>query len=332
LSVLPELRPAMVDATSPPSLTRRQQFVAVVLAALVVGAVFAPVVYGASDGPDATVAVVSIEGPVVGSTAEQVEDELREIRANESVKAVVIKLDTPGGAPAASERMYTSIQRTSEVMPVVASVQGVSASGGYYAMLPADEIYVLPTSITGSVGLAAGAPSPSPPFEGPSGPDKRGSNTMEQWAQQELLADVFIETVMQQRGDRIELSREEVAHADVYLGVRAVENGFADELGDADAAIAEAADRAGLEEYAVDERETGFGGFPILLRTDAGIVAVHEEDPGYGDVESLEYAMVYEAEVPHVDTVEEFTRADVETPQRDDAEDADSTPPGGEQP
>ena len=285
---------------SPPTFTRRQQFVAAALAAVVVGAAFAPMVYGASAGPDGVVAVVTIEGPVVGSTADNVEDELREIRQNDSVEAVVLKLDTPGGAPAASERMYTSVQRTSEEMPVIASVQGVSASGGYYAMLPADEIYVLPTSITGSVGLAARAPQAGPPVEGPSGPDKRGVNPIEQWATQETLADVFVQTVMEQRGDRIELSREEVSEADVYLGVRAVENGFADEIGD-------------LDDYAVEERDTSARFFPFLFRTDEDLVVVDDENPGYGEVEILEYAMVYKGEVPHIDTVDRFTRPEVES-------------------
>ncbi len=298
--------------SSPPALSRRQQFVAVVLVAVIVGAVFAPIVYNASDSPDGVVAVVTIEGPVVGQTADNVETELREIRQNDSVEAVVLKLDTPGGAPAASERMYTSVQRTSEEMPVIASVQGVSASGGYYAMLPADEIYVLPTSITGSVGLAAGAPQASQPVEGPSGPDKRGGNPIEQWATQDLLADVFIDTVMQQRGDEIELSREEVSEADVYLGVRAVENGFADEIGDIDAAVDEAATRAGLEDYAVDERDTSARFFPFLFQTDEDLVVVYDENPGYGEVETLEYALVYEEAVPHYDTVDEVTQSEVE--------------------
>jgi len=300
-----------------------------VLAAALVGAALAPFVYGAADRPADTVAVVTIEGPVVASTADNVEDELREIRANESVKAVVLKIDTPGGAPAASERMYTSIQRTSEEMPVIASVQGFSASGGYYAMLPADEIYVLPTSITGSVGLAAGAPDANPPVEGPSGPDKRGSNPIEQWATQETLADVFIDTVMEQRGDRIELSREEVSEADVYLGVTAVQNGFADEVGDVDAAIKEAADRAGLDNYAVDERDTSVRFLPFLFKADGQLMVAYDENPGYGQVETLEYALVYEEAVPHFDTIEEVTR--VEAAAADDTQQAETAEAGGQQ-
>lgn len=315
--------------SDPPAITRRQQFLVAVLAAVVVGAVLAPFVYGAVDGPDPTVAVVPIEGPVIGQTADNVEDELREIRGNESVEAVVLKLDTPGGTPAASERMYTSIKRTSEEMPVIASVQGTSASGGYYAMLPAEEIYVLPTSVTGSVGLAAGAPQAAPPVEGPSGPDKRGANPIEQWAQQDTLGEVFLETVMEERGDRIEVSREEVSEASVYLGVRAVDNGFADEIGDLDAAVEEAADRAGLEDYAVDERDTSSDTLPFLFQTDDELVVAYDETPGYGEVETLEYALVYEEAVPHYDTIEEVTRTDAGALR--EHPDAGETPEEGEQ-
>lgn len=302
----------MVLASGPPVMSRRQQYVVAILAAVVVGAVFAPIAFNATDdGPDGTVAVVEFDGPVVTSSAEDVETELREIRQNDSVEAVVLKIDTPGGSPAASEQMYTSVQRTAQEMPVIASVQEFSASGGYYAMLPADDIYVLPTSITGSVGVNAFSPEPRPPVEGPTGPDKVGSNQIQSQAQIQLLANIFIDTVMAQRGDEIEISRQEVSYAKTYTGVTAVDNGFADEIGDLDSAIDAAATEAGLESYEVDVRETGESGFPILLRTDTGLVAVHDENPSYGDVETFQYAMVYEEAIPHVDEVDGLVSDDV---------------------
>lgn len=300
-----------------------QQRYAVVAAAgimaLMLGLLVGPTVAGLFDGnnttgtaPDEAVAVVSVEGQVNQPLAESLEAELRDVRANDSIEAVVVSIDTPGGAPAASERMYSAIQQTNEEMPVIASVGQVSASGGYYAMLGAEDIYVHPTSITGSVGLAARAPVQTPPIEGPSGPDKRGSNEIQAWAQQELLAQVFIESVMQERGDRIELSREEVATADVFLGVRAVENGFADEIGSLELAIEDAAERAGLDEYTVAEREANGSSAPIIIQTDSGLVAVQDENPGYDDIEPVPAAMIYEPAVPHIDTVQQFVEGDVD--------------------
>ncbi len=291
----------------------RQQVAIVVVAAAVVAGLFVPAVYGTTNEPADTVAVVEVEGPVNAALADDVETELTEVRNNDSVGAVVLKIDTSGGQPVASERMYKSVQRTSDEMPVIASVQDISASGGYYAMAPADDIYVLPTSTVGSIGLNAPAPSSSPPAEGPSGPDKTGSNEIEQWAQQQTLADTFVDAMMAERGDEFEMSREEVAHADVYLGTEAIHNGFADEIGSLDEAVHEAAERANMRTYEVDTRETGMdGGLPILIQTDDELVAVYSNDPGYADIEPMPFAYVYDGAVPHIDTIERFAADDVE--------------------
>jgi protease-4 len=294
------------------ALTSRQQIAVVVLAAALVGAVLAPSVYAATNEPSDTVAVVEIEGPVNTALADDVESELADIRANESVGAVVLKLDTPGGAPVASERMYKAVQRTSRDMTVIASVQSISASGGYYAMAPADEIYVLPTSTVGSIGLNAPAPRASSTAIGPSGPDKAGSNPTQAWAEQQTLADTFIDAMMAERSDEFEMPREEVAKADTYLGTEAVQNGFADEIGSLNEAIHAAATEEELGEYTVDTRETGgISGLPFLIRTDTGIVAIHANDPGYADVKPMPSTYVYTPAVPHVDTIERFSETDV---------------------
>lgn len=317
----PEEQSSGTGTDRPLAATSRQQYgiiVLAVVAAVVVGVVAVTLLFGfpgsaADDSADGTVAVVTIEGSIMAPLDEDLEDELSEIRANDSIDAVVLKMDTPGGQPATTERMYMAIQRTSEEMPVLASVQDMSASAGYYMMLPAEDIYVLPTSQIGSVGLAAGAPQPSPPVEGPSGPDKRGSNVIHTWAQQEALGDVFIETVMEQRGDRIELSREEVSTAQVFLGVNSVDNGFADEIGSLEDAVADAAERAGLETYDVTERQVGGAmAIPIFAQTEHGLVALYDENPSITDVEMVDYAWVYEPAIPHLDELEAIASPEAE--------------------
>lgn len=314
----------MSGDTDPTGLSDRQQYallVVIALVAVVVGVLLAPAVsssvterFGADDddAPDDAVAVVKIEGSIAPPLGENLERELREIRTNDSIEAVVLEMDTPGGAPAPTERMYKAIQRTSEQMPVLASVQSMSASAGYYMMLPTDDIYVLPTSEVGSVGLNTRAPRQAPPIEGPSGPDKAGANAIESWAGQKQLADVFIETVMEKRGDRIELSREEVAHADVYMGLNAVENGYADEIGALDDAIFEAADRAELDDYEVVRRDItpDLTRPPIFVKTDDGLVAVYDDEPGYSDVKPVDRALVYMPAIPEHDTIEGFLESD----------------------
>lgn len=302
-------------------------FAAVIAGIFVVAALSGAGITGSDSSADGTVAVVSIEGPIVQPIGDQLESELSEIRANDSIDAVVLEMNTPGGAPAPTERMYLSIQRTSEQMPLHASVQGLSASAGYYMMMPAEKIYVLPTSQVGSVGLAASEPRPAPPVEGPSGPNKRGSNVINDLATQETLANVFIETVVEQRGDRIELSREEISTAKVFLGVNSVENGFADEIGSLDDAVADAADEAGLDDYRTVEREVSpAGGLPIFARTDHGLVAIYDENPSLADVKPFDTAMVYEPAIPHISELDAVSASDV--PERTTTD----TESGGDQP
>lgn len=324
----------------PPDSTRYQRYAVIVLAAvtaLVISAVLGTAVYGYTNSmasgeetADGTIAVLEYDGPIVTGSGAQVESQLRDIRQNESIEGVVLNINTGGGLPAPSERMYLAIQRTAEQMPVIASVQTVSASGGYYAMAPADDIYVLPTSTVGSVGVAAGAPQPTGPVRGPTGPDKRGANVIQSWARVETLRSTFLQTVVEQRGDQIEMPPEEISKASVFSGVTAVENGFADEIGSLDDAIADVANRAGLESYDVAHREASVNAFPVLLSTGEGMVVVHDENPSYGDVTPVNYAYVYEPRVPDIETVDAVARPQVEALIEALRDDGNET--GGEQP
>lgn len=294
----------MVSSPRLPALGTATLVVLAILAAVVAGAVVAPLAYDATAGVDGTVAVVEIEGTMAAPVAAEVEAELRNIRADDDIQAVVLAVDTPGGMPAPTEQMYKAIKRTSDEMPVYASTQSMAASAGYYLMMPADEIYVKPTSQIGSVGLNTVAPTPAPPAEGPSGPDKTGANPIEMWANYEILANTFIETVMEDRGDRLELTREEIAHAKVYPGIEAVDNGVADEIGSVEDAAAAAAADAGLDDYDIEYVSTAAEDQVILLRTDDGIVAVTDEQPSMGDVKEPTALLVHEPAIPHIDTVD----------------------------
>jgi len=152
-----------------------------VVLAVVAGLVVAPSVYGAVTGPDGTVAVVEIDGSIDSATAQHVEDNLREARNNDSIEAVVLEVDSGGGLPAQSERMYAAVDRTASVMPVIATVDTPGASGAYLAIAPADKIYVAPSAqAVGSVGVAGTAPAPNGPNAGTTGPDKAGSDPTQQ--------------------------------------------------------------------------------------------------------------------------------------------------------
>lgn len=94
-----------------------------------------------------------IEGVITDARA--VVDFLHELRTDESVKGVLVRIDSPGGAVAPSQELYQAVAELAKVKPVVASMGTAAASGGYYAAAPATLIVANPGSITGSIGVRA---------------------------------------------------------------------------------------------------------------------------------------------------------------------------------
>jgi len=261
----------------------RAIFVVAVVAAVLVSAVLAPVAYDYATAAqsDGTVSVITISGTISSTTVDGIAEDLRNARTNESVKAVVLKVDSGGGYVAPSERLYLEVLRTAEQMPVVASVQGVGASGAYYGMLPADEIYVLSSTEIGSVGvIGSGGSAPFPDSVVRTGPDKAQPTSDQRLRAIESLKRQFVGRVMEHRGDDISLSREEVAYARTYLGPEAVRNGYADEIGALPTAIDRAASMAGMENYDVDRQEppNSFGIILLASQTDNGTQVYKRSD------------------------------------------------------
>lgn len=95
--------------------------------------------------------IVRIEGAI--SDPRRTVDLLEQARADSNVKAVVLRIETPGGAVGASQEIYDAIRRTDSVKPVVASIVNLGASGGYYAAVGARLIFANPGSLTGSIGV-----------------------------------------------------------------------------------------------------------------------------------------------------------------------------------
>lgn len=218
---------------------------------LLVGAAAAPYAWNAVTGPDETVAVIEIHGTITGDTATAAIDDLRKARQNESIHAVTLDINSPGGSAAASEQLYLAVKRSQQTMPVVVSVTGSAVSGGYYTAAPADQIFVSPASSVGSVGVRAVLPTQgTPASEITSGPDKSSTATEAEVRQQvKTLRRAFIGSVVEDRGDALGLTAEELSYTKLYSGSRSIEVGLADEVGGLDAAISEAADQAVVSNY-----------------------------------------------------------------------------------
>ena len=97
------------------------------------------------------VGVVEVTGIIVD--AHDTIDQIKQLREEESVKAIVVRIDSPGGAVAPSQEIYREIRKTVPVKKVVASMGAVAASGGYYIAAAADGIIASPGTITGSIGV-----------------------------------------------------------------------------------------------------------------------------------------------------------------------------------
>jgi protease-4 len=217
---------------------------------------------------DGTVAVVPLAGTIDGGSAADVTARLERARENPDIKAVVIVANSGGGGAAASEELYLQSKRTAAEMPVVATVQASALSGAYYTISPSDRIFAKPSSLVGSVGVLGNAPVEQEPngVVATTGPNKlSGADEREFYHILESLGNAFYNAVETQRGDRLQLSRTELAQARIYSGSQAVRNGLADEIGGQQAAIADAADRADLDDYEVAVM-TPRGTVPFLSR------------------------------------------------------------------
>ncbi|MGC8594986.1 MAG: signal peptide peptidase SppA [Candidatus Kryptoniota bacterium] len=109
-------------------------------------------------GPGDKVAIVRLEGTILSS--DKIISYLKQVSENASVKAIVLRIDSPGGGVAASQEIYEEVKKiSSSVKPVVVSMGSIAASGGYYVSCAATKIVANPGTITGSIGVIAMFPN-----------------------------------------------------------------------------------------------------------------------------------------------------------------------------
>lgn len=181
---------------------------------------------------------------------------LTQAREENSIKAVVLEIDSPGGYVVTTEQIYLEVLRLRQKKPVVASVKMMAASGGYYVAVAANYIYAAPTSEVGSVGAWSSLPEPekldetvlTTGFFKATGGSKRKAV-----AELEVIRQEFVSAVMSQRGSRLKMPEEELSQAELYLGVESLGYGLIDAIGTRTDAIKKAAELAGIRNYEVVE-------------------------------------------------------------------------------
>ncbi len=207
------------------------------------------------------VGIISINGAILLS--EQVDAYSRIIShasRNSSIKAVVLRIDSPGGYADLIEEIYLDILELKKVKPVVASVT-TALSGGYYIAVAADYIYAAPTSFVGNVGVIGVMPPTLIPSEMviETGVYKvTGFSKLLFPFNLSRALDNFISAVEAGRGSRLKISRVELRSGAIYLGSEAVNLGLIDEIGALQKAINRVAKEARLVEYDVIDLNEAF--------------------------------------------------------------------------
>jgi protease-4 len=207
------------------------------------------------------VALVRVEGIIFDSTA--VIEELKEYSKDRSVKAIVLRVDSPGGGVAPSQEIYEEILKIKENKKVVVSMGSVAASGGYYISAPADRIIANAGTLTGSIGVIMEIPNVSNLMEKigvetqviKSGRHKDMASVFKSMTPEEkkilqaVLDDVhdqFIKAVSDARGMEFEVVRK-LSDGRIFTGRMAKEMGLVDELGNLQDAIMTAGKLTGIE-------------------------------------------------------------------------------------
>lgn len=219
------------------------------------------------------VAVLYLEGEITDETGDgivgkKVVKTLKKIRKQDDIKALVLRVNSPGGSADASEAIWHAVQNIkADSIPVVVSMGDYAASGGYYISCGANYIFAEPTTLTGSIGIFGTVPNVSK-LRNKVGLDidgvrtnkhsdletnmiYKGMNSEEHALMQTMVErgyDLFTSRCAE--GRHVEQSYiKSIGEGRVWLGDKGVEIGIVDKLGNIDDAIAKAVELAGLESY-----------------------------------------------------------------------------------
>lgn len=203
-----------------------------------------------------------------GINSKKVIKELRELREDDDVKAVVLRVNSPGGSAYGSEQIWREVTLLKAAKPVVVSMGDYAASGGYYISCAADCIVASPITLTGSIGIFGVIPSAEKLLKEKVGLDfdvvktnpmadfgnmSRTFTPQERVVLQNYVNNgyaLFLKRCADGRGVAVE-EIAKIAEGRVWTGSKAKEIGLVDELGDLDKAIEIAAQKAGLADYSV---------------------------------------------------------------------------------
>jgi len=249
---------------------------------------------------------------------------LRTIRKSSDIKAIVLRINSPGGSALASELIWREIELTKLKLPVVVSMGNVAASGGYYIACNADKIFAEPTTITGSIGVFGVIPNVSK-LAGNIGinAEQVSTNNGASYSIFEPMTDEFravttegVEQVYTTFLDRVSAGRnmsfsavDSIAQGRVWSGVDAKNIGLVDELGNLEDAILAAAELAEITDYKIRnypdykvELEDRFSGFPFMKTKEKLLIEEFGEENYkiYKTLKSISNLKGIQARMPYI--------------------------------
>ena len=213
---------------------------------------------------------------------EKVATDLRKLRDDETVKAVILRVNSPGGSAFASEQIWNEVVKLKEKKPVIVSMGDYAASGGYYISCAADTIIAQPSTLTGSIGIFGMFPNPHKLINdklklnvetvktnklADFGSMARPFNSDERAIMQRYINQGYA-TFIQRCADGRQMSTadiEAVAQGRVWTGEMALDLGLIDLLGDIELAKEIAAEKAGIESYTLISYPEEQDPFAMLL-------------------------------------------------------------------
>lgn len=265
----------------------------------------------------AKIAVIYAEGQIIYGKGNEnfvgqgtMGEALKKAREDDKIKAIVLRINSPGGSALASELIWREIELTKKVKPVVVSMGDVAASGGYYIACNADKIFAEATTITGSIGVFGTLPN------GKDLADKMGINAEQVKTNKNAVTYSFFEPLSEEQrafikegiNDVYELFTQRVAdgregltqddvkaiaQGRVWTGSDALNNGLVDELGGLDDALKYAAELAEIEDYRIKE-------LPVYEKT------IEELVEGFGLIKSKESILEEELGVENYKILKEI--------------------------
>ena len=204
--------------------------------------------------PRPVIAVIEINDPIETAVSTAVMKQIEYARNHSEIRAVVLKLNSPGGTISDTELIYLELNRLRRYKPVITMVESLSASGSYYISMASDYIISNPSAMIGNIGVIGYLPNTPMIFEDviSTGPYKLWGTSGDSFIRQiDMMKQSFLKAVLLGRGKRLKLSDEQILRGELLPASEAMRAGLIDAIGPLSMAIEEAAARSHIANFQI---------------------------------------------------------------------------------